>query len=57
MTEFPFPLVTIEGPPRERGMQYGRQARERIHAALRVYAPAWAKGGAGNRDIVGFGGV
>lgn len=49
MAEFPFPLITIEGPPRERGRQYGRQAQERIHAALRVYAPAWSKGGAGTR--------
>jgi isopenicillin-N N-acyltransferase-like protein len=52
MAEFPFPLVTIEGPPLERGRQYGRQARERIHAALRVYAPAWSAGGAGNRDAL-----
>lgn len=30
----PFPLIQLEGPPRERGYSYGRQAGERIEAGL-----------------------
>ncbi|PMR76207.1 C45 family autoproteolytic acyltransferase/hydolase [Billgrantia endophytica] len=33
----PFPLIEIGGAPRERGRQYGEQARMRIHASVAVY--------------------
>lgn len=33
----PFPLIEIEGEPRERGLSYGRQAGERIARGLAVY--------------------
>jgi len=33
----PFPLIEVEGPPRERGRQYGRQAAERIALGVRHY--------------------
>ncbi|MEV5498942.1 C45 family peptidase [Nonomuraea fuscirosea] len=36
------PLVEISGAPRERGRQYGEQARERIERALTYYAEAFA---------------
>jgi isopenicillin-N N-acyltransferase-like protein len=32
-----FPRVEIEGPPRERGMQYGRAVPERIAASVALY--------------------
>jgi isopenicillin-N N-acyltransferase-like protein len=37
MTE-PFPLVEVEGPPRERGRQYGRQSATRIARGVEHYA-------------------
>lgn len=40
----PFPLITIEGEPRERGRQYGRLAAERIARSLEIYTAAWATG-------------
>ncbi|MFG3441036.1 C45 family autoproteolytic acyltransferase/hydrolase [Nonomuraea sp. NPDC047897] len=35
------PLVEISGAPRERGRQYGEQARELVHHALAYYAEAF----------------
>jgi isopenicillin-N N-acyltransferase-like protein len=35
------PLVEISGAPRERGRQYGEQARDHIHRALAYYAEAF----------------
>ncbi len=32
-----FPLIEISGSPRERGNQYGEQARARIHASVAIY--------------------
>ena len=32
-----FPLVSMEGGPRERGLQYGRAAGEQIHRGLALY--------------------
>lgn len=32
-----FPLVSVSGPPRERGRQYGRQAKDRVHHSARLY--------------------
>ncbi|WP_433436929.1 C45 family autoproteolytic acyltransferase/hydolase [Nonomuraea sp. CA-141351] len=36
------PIVEISGAPRERGRQYGEQARDRVHRALTYYAEAFA---------------
>jgi len=33
----PFPLISIGGPPRERGRSYGRQAADRIRHSARLY--------------------
>lgn len=33
----PFPLVEVEGPPRERGRQYGAKAGERIGRSIALY--------------------
>jgi isopenicillin-N N-acyltransferase like protein len=33
----PFPLIEISGPPRERGLQYGRQAADRIRKGTSHY--------------------
>ena len=38
MTYAPFPLVEIAGRPYERGVAYGRAARERIKRSIRLYA-------------------
>lgn len=32
-----FPLIEIEGPPFERGVQYGQKARDRIHKSVEFY--------------------
>ena len=37
-----FPLVEIEGPPRERGIQYGEKAGERIHRGAEIYRKVMA---------------
>ena len=36
----PFPLVRVEGPPRDRGLAYGRAAAERIAAGQDLYREA-----------------
>ncbi|MCC7427009.1 MAG: acyl-CoA--6-aminopenicillanic acid acyltransferase [Alphaproteobacteria bacterium] len=41
----PFPLVEIEGPPRERGRLYGQRAAERVAKSVSVYAGAIGKQG------------
>jgi isopenicillin-N N-acyltransferase like protein len=41
---FPFPILTIEGDPRERGRQYGRKAADRIDTSIRIYMAAWTAG-------------
>ena len=40
----PFPLFTISGAARERGVQYGRQARHLIERSLHLYLAAWGAG-------------
>jgi len=40
-TEAPFPLISIAGPPRERGRQYGQQARACVERSLEIYLAAW----------------
>lgn len=41
-----FPFVEIDGPPRERGRAYGRQARDRVRRSIALYGAA-AGGDAG----------
>jgi len=41
----PFPLIELSGAPRERGLQYGNQARDRIRASVQLYGGAAAAGG------------
>lgn len=36
-----FPLITVAGTPRQRGLQYGRQARERIEISVEIYGRAF----------------
>jgi hypothetical protein len=35
-----FPLVEVAGPPRERGRQYGRKARDRVRRSIALYGAA-----------------
>jgi len=42
----PFPLIEIEGPPRDRGLSYGRQAGEQIARGLKIYSDSLARPGA-----------
>lgn len=37
MPEFPFPRIHVSGGPYERGLQYGAQARQRIHRCVATY--------------------
>lgn len=37
MSEHPFPLITISGPPRDRGIQYGNQCRKLIKQTVDFY--------------------
>ena len=39
----PFPLIEVDGPPRERGRQYGRQAAGRIAHGIDHYAAQLAR--------------
>lgn len=48
----PFPLISIEGPPRERGRQYGAAAADRIAKCLEIYMAAWMSGDAGGREDI-----
>ncbi len=41
----PFPLIRIEGSPRERGLAYGRAAAERIAAGREIYREAMGRRG------------
>jgi isopenicillin-N N-acyltransferase-like protein len=43
MTVQAFPFFGISGAPRERGRQYGRQARDRIEVSLSIYHQAFDK--------------
>jgi isopenicillin-N N-acyltransferase-like protein len=42
-----FPLVQVEGGPRDRGRQYGRQATDRIGKSLEIYTAAFGAKGLG----------
>ncbi|MEX2644078.1 MAG: C45 family peptidase [Acetobacterales bacterium] len=39
------PLIEVSGPPRERGRQYGEQARDRVIAACELFRGIMEKGG------------
>lgn len=39
----PFPFIRVRGEPRERGRDYGRQARERIHKGIGHYTAQIAR--------------
>lgn len=41
----PFPLIEIAGPPRERGLQYGARAAERIAVSEEIYVDAMGRRG------------
>jgi isopenicillin-N N-acyltransferase like protein len=41
----PFPLVEMNGPPRERGRQYGQQAADRINRSVDYYVTQLEKAG------------
>lgn len=46
-----FPFVAIEGPPRERGISYGRQAAARIHKSEEIYVRAMERRGFPWREV------
>ena len=50
----PFPLVEVDGPPRERGIAHGRQAGDRIDRGVHIYADALAADGASARALAYF---
>jgi isopenicillin-N N-acyltransferase-like protein len=45
MTIAPFPLIEMSGPPRERGRQYGEQAKDRVRRSVDYYAAQLAASG------------
>jgi isopenicillin-N N-acyltransferase-like protein len=46
----PFPLIEIEGPPRDRGRQYGEAARERIAMSVALYRSRMAQASASREE-------
>lgn len=47
----PSPLIEVSGPPRERGRQYGEQAKDRILRGIEHYSEQLEKKSLGPRDI------
>lgn len=47
MTVTPFPFISVSGPPRERGRQYGAAAAERVHRSVALYGGQLADFGYG----------
>lgn len=45
MTAKPLPLIDISGPPEKRGLEYGEQARDYIHLAIKNYRAAYREMG------------
>ena len=41
----PFPLIDLEGPPRERGRQHGQAAADRLRRGAGMYAESLLKSG------------
>lgn len=41
----PFPFIDVAGPPHERGLDYGRQAAERVHKSEEIYVRAMEQRG------------
>jgi isopenicillin-N N-acyltransferase-like protein len=52
MSHAPFPLVEISGPPFERGVAYGRQARQRIARSIALYGATLTGLGVGRDGLV-----
>jgi isopenicillin-N N-acyltransferase like protein len=50
----PFPLIRIQGPPRERGRQYGRAAADRIRKGIGHYSAQVARYQLSRDDIAGL---
>ncbi len=50
----PCPLIEVSGPPHERGVQYGRQAAERIARGIGHYSDQMARSGLIWDDICGL---
>lgn len=51
MTTPAFPLITLEGPPLQRGRQYGEQARDRILHSIELYSKRLAGLGLSSGDL------
>jgi isopenicillin-N N-acyltransferase-like protein len=47
----PFPFIDVAGTPRERGLQYGEQARERIGKSVALYSGRVERLGLGRADL------
>ncbi len=43
MAEVRYPHVRVAGPPRERGREYGEQARERVRRSVEAYAAVYVE--------------
>jgi isopenicillin-N N-acyltransferase-like protein len=54
MTYAPFPLIDLAGRPYERGVAYGRTARERIMRSIRLYADQMRDMGFSPDDVRGI---
>lgn len=50
----PFPLVEVEGPPRERGRQYGAAAAERVARSVALYTRQLQQIGFAWAEVRGF---
>ncbi|MBT5433400.1 MAG: acyl-CoA--6-aminopenicillanic acid acyltransferase [Rhodospirillaceae bacterium] len=46
-----FPFIDVSGPPDERGLQYGRQARDRIQRSVELYGGRIERLGLGRDDL------
>lgn len=49
-----FPLIELSGGPRERGRQYGQQARERIRGSVKLYGGQLGAMALGEREVRGL---
>lgn len=47
-----FPLIELSGPPLERGRQYGRAARDRVHLGVKHYAAQLARLGLDRAGVI-----
>jgi len=51
MTAYPFPLIEIKGPPRQRGRQYGAQCKTLIERSIDFYRWAFRRESALDWDV------